>query len=75
MKAALADRKRAEPEAPDGVSFVRVDTKTGKLATAPSKYVMTQAFLAGTEPLERSAAPEPGATGEAVAERKRRLDF
>jgi len=75
MKSALADRKPAPPEAPDGVSFVRVDTKTGKLAGAPSKYVMTQAFLSGTEPLERSAPALPGEPGEAVAERKRRLDF
>ncbi|HEU4431176.1 MAG TPA: transglycosylase domain-containing protein [Myxococcota bacterium] len=75
MKAALAERKPAPPAAPDGVSFVRVDTKTGKLAGAPSKYVMTQAFLSGTEPLERSAPASSGETGEAVAERKRRLDF
>jgi len=74
MKAALAERKPSPPDAPDGVSFVRVDTKTGKLAGAQSKYVMTQAFLTGTEPLERSEAV-PNSGGEAVADRKRRLDF
>ena len=74
MKAALADRKPAQPEAPDGVTFVRVDTKTGKLAGANGKYVMTEAFLTGTEPTER--VEEAGAGGsEGVAQRRRQLDF
>ncbi len=74
MKAALAGRKPAGPEAPDGVTFVRIDTKTGKLAGAGSRAVMTQAFLTGTEPLERAEAASAGASEEAT-ERKRRLDF
>jgi penicillin-binding protein 1A len=74
MKAALAGRERSEPEAPDGVSLLRVDTKTGKLASGASKYVMTQAFLTGTEPLDRADPAEPGASPETTA-RQRRLDF
>ncbi len=74
MKAALAGREPSESEPPDGVTFVRVDTKTGKLAGAPNKYVMTQAFLTGTEPVERDDAPGAAATEEA-ADRRRQLDF
>ena len=76
MKAALAGRDSAPPEPPDGVTLLRVDTKTGKLASEPNKYVMEQAFLAGTEPLER-AAPigSESATSETAVERERRLDF
>ena len=74
MKAVLAGRKPAAPEAPDGVTFVRVDTKTGKLASGSSEYVMTEAFLTGTEPIERAEETGAGASEEAV-EQKRRLDF
>jgi penicillin-binding protein 1A len=76
MKAALADRARSAPDAPDGVSMLRVDTKSGKLAGEPDKYVMTQAFLTGTEPLERAELSDalPSA-GDTTAVRERRLDF
>jgi penicillin-binding protein 1A len=74
MKAALAKRAPSAPEAPDGVTVLRIDTKTGKLASAAGKYVMTQAFLTGTEPLERSAEPSATASEE-TAVRRRRLDF
>jgi penicillin-binding protein 1A len=74
MKAALAERKPQAPEPPDGVTFVRVDTKTGKLAGGASRFVMTQAFLTGTEPLERTEMPGAAASEEA-AQRRRRLDF
>ncbi len=74
MKAALAGRKPAEPDVPDGVTFVRIDTKSGTLAGEAGRAVMTQAFLTGTEPLERAEAVSAG-TSEEVAERKRRLDF
>ncbi len=75
MKVALADRKPSEPEPPNGVSVLRVDTKTGKLASEPNKYVMTQAFLTGTEPLERTHATAGPGSLEAAVERERRLDF
>jgi penicillin-binding protein 1A len=75
MKAALAKREPAEPEPPDGVTFMRVDTKSGRLAGGDSKYVMTQAFLTGTEPLERASVPSVGATIEEEAPPDRRLDF
>ena len=74
MEAALEKRKPAEPEVPDGVSLLRVDTKTGALASGSSKYAMEEAFLTGTEPLDRVSAP----SGEAMAEESpadRRLDF
>jgi penicillin-binding protein 1A len=74
MKAALAEREPSAPEAPDGVSLLRIDTKTGKLASGASRYVMTQAFLTGTEPLERADTADAEARPEA-AERERRLDF
>ena len=75
MKAALAKREASEPEPPDGVTFMRVDTKSGQLAGGDSKYVMTQAFLTGTEPLVRAATQGVGAPVEAEAQPDRRLDF
>jgi membrane carboxypeptidase/penicillin-binding protein len=74
MKAALAGRGPTPPEPPDGVTVLRVDTKTGKLAGGESQFVMTQAFLSGTEPLEREEARGSGASSEA-AHREQRLDF
>jgi penicillin-binding protein 1A len=74
MEAALEKRKTEQPEAPDGVTFLRVDTKSGELASGGSKYVMEQAFLTGTEPLERVSPPAGDAlAGDEPADR--RLDF
>ncbi len=39
---------------PDGIVFVNIDKKTGKLASAKSREVVYQAFLRGTEPTEMS---------------------
>jgi membrane carboxypeptidase/penicillin-binding protein len=75
MRVALAARKPSQTDPPNGVSLLRVDTKTGKLASEPNKYVMTQAFLTGTEPLERAHASAAGGGVEAAVERERRLDF
>ncbi len=72
MKDALATRPPGAPEAPDGVTFVRMDVRTGKLAGPGSSPVMLEAFLAGTEPLERAGASESAAED---GDRKLRLDF
>jgi membrane carboxypeptidase/penicillin-binding protein len=75
MRVALAGREPSQTDPPNGVSLLRVDTKTGKLASEPNKYVMTQAFLTGSEPLERAHASAAGDGVEAAATRERRLDF
>jgi penicillin-binding protein 1A len=74
MAAALEKREPVAPEIPDAVTLLRVDTKTGTLASAPSKYVMEQAFIAGTGPLESESVPvSETAPEEAPADR--RMDF
>jgi penicillin-binding protein 1B len=52
MMKALAGRANVPFEPPAGVSFVEIDRDTGKLATPTCPRVTTEAFLAGTEPLE-----------------------
>lgn len=50
MKRATAGRGSRSFTVPDGVVFVEIDKATGKLATPGCPKVITQAFLAGTEP-------------------------
>ncbi|MCC7241799.1 MAG: PBP1A family penicillin-binding protein [Acidobacteria bacterium] len=52
MLEALAGRPNLPFEAPEGVSFVEIDRDTGKLATPDCPRIASEAFLAGTEPLE-----------------------
>jgi penicillin-binding protein 1B len=52
MKRALAGHPNTLFEAPDGVSFVEIDKDTGQLALPTCPRTATDAFLAGTEPLE-----------------------
>jgi penicillin-binding protein 1B len=52
MLKALAGHPNVPFEAPEGVSFIEIDRDTGKLATPTCPRVMSEAFLAGTEPLE-----------------------
>jgi len=52
MMQALAGRANVPFEAPAGVSFVDIDRDTGKLATPNCPRVASEAFLAGTEPLD-----------------------
>ena len=52
MMRALAGHANVPFEAPEGVSFVEIDRDTGKLATPTCPRVTSEAFLAGTEPLE-----------------------
>ncbi len=53
MTHALAGRPSVPFTVPDGVSFVAIDRDTGKLAVPGCPRVLTEAFLAGTEPLEQ----------------------
>jgi penicillin-binding protein 1B len=52
MQKALAGRANVPFEPPAGVSFVEIDRDTGRLATPTCPRVTSEAFLAGTEPLE-----------------------
>ena len=52
MKRALAGHPNRNFEAPDGVSFVDIDKDTGQLALPTCPRAASEAFLAGTEPLE-----------------------
>jgi len=52
MKNALAGHPSVPFETPDGISFVEIDRDTGKLVQPGCPRTYTEAFLAGTEPLE-----------------------
>lgn len=52
MKRALAGHPTRPFDAPEGVSFVEIDRDTGRLALPTCPRVASEAFLAGTEPLE-----------------------
>jgi penicillin-binding protein 1A len=69
MEVALRSRRARDFEVPDGIVFARIDTKTGRLASAQSETSVFQAFLEGTEPREQSDATT------SVSAERRRLDF
>jgi membrane carboxypeptidase/penicillin-binding protein len=52
MKAALAGRASVPFAVPDGIVFVDIDAQTGKLATPNCPKVISESFIAGTEPRE-----------------------
>jgi penicillin-binding protein 1B len=52
MRNALAGRASVPFDVPEGISFMEIDTLTGKLATAACPKKLTEAFLAGSEPTE-----------------------
>jgi penicillin-binding protein 1B len=52
MNRALAGTPSLPFAPPDGVTFVDIDKDTGRLATPACPRVLSEAFLAGTEPLE-----------------------
>jgi penicillin-binding protein 1B len=52
MKRALAGRGSLAFDTPEGIGFVEIDRDTGRLALPTCPRVTTEAFLAGTEPLE-----------------------
>jgi penicillin-binding protein 1B len=50
MKTALAGRASVPFDVPSGITFVTIDSQSGKLATPACPKTYTEAFLAGTEP-------------------------
>jgi membrane carboxypeptidase/penicillin-binding protein len=52
MKRASAGHDNVSFTPPDGISFVEIDRDTGRLALPTCPRVTSEAFLAGTEPLE-----------------------
>jgi len=52
MRRALAGRSSVSFTVPEGVNFVGIDRDTGKLAAPGCPNVVTEAFVAGTEPHE-----------------------
>lgn len=52
MKRSLAGQDDVRFEAPEGISFVEIDRDTGKVALPTCPRVTSEAFAAGTEPLE-----------------------
>jgi membrane carboxypeptidase/penicillin-binding protein len=52
MIKALAGRPSIPFSVPDGIVFVAIDRDTGKLAAPGCPRVITEAFLAGSEPTE-----------------------
>jgi penicillin-binding protein 1A len=71
MEAALDGRPPRDFEVPEGIVFVRVDTKTGLLASSQTETSLFQAFLEGTEPREQS----PARASASEDRRRLRLDF
>jgi len=57
MIEALGDAPAAPFRIPEGINLVRVNAKTGLLATPGDENIILEAFRAGTEP--RAAEPEP----------------
>jgi penicillin-binding protein 1B len=52
MARALAGRPSLPFEAPDGISFVDIDPGTGQLALPTCPRTISEAFVAGTEPIQ-----------------------
>jgi penicillin-binding protein 1A len=59
MQDALKDKPGTPFRTPPGLSLVRVNATTGRIASAGGDGVIAEAFLPGTEPgRDRSSAPE-----------------
>src|SRR5205085_9412424 len=52
MKSALAGRASVPFTVPEGIVFADIDAQTGKLATPLCPKVISESFIAGTEPHE-----------------------
>ena len=52
MKSALAGRASVRFAVPAGITFAEIDAQTGKLATPNCPKVISESFIAGTEPRE-----------------------
>ncbi len=50
MAYALQTMSKRDFPIPDGIVFVNIDQKTGKLVTPETKFQLSQAFIEGTEP-------------------------
>ncbi len=64
MSEALKDRAVEEFEVPEGVVSVKIDAKTGLLASHHTKAAVSQAFRAGEEPTDFSPKPEAPRAGQ-----------
>jgi penicillin-binding protein 1B len=64
MKHALAARPNVAFQVPEGIDFVDIDPKTGKLATPYCPRTVSQAFLSGTEPTQQCDVKHDEATGQ-----------
>jgi penicillin-binding protein 1A len=64
MTEALKNRPDEEFQVPEGVALVKIDTKTGLLASHYSATSTLQAFKAGQEPTEFSPEPESPRSGQ-----------
>lgn len=58
MKSAHEGLREMTFPVPDGIVFANIDSETGKLPTASSKYVIRQAYAEGTEPTTTSNQSE-----------------
>lgn len=63
MSAALEERPVQDFQAPEGVVFAKIDTKTGLLAAPHSEDVVFQAFVEGTQPTAYSPKPASARRG------------
>jgi penicillin-binding protein 1B len=52
MKRALAGHPNLTFDVPEGISFIDIDRDTGRIALPTCPRITSEAFLAGTEPLE-----------------------
>jgi penicillin-binding protein 1A len=64
MADALKDKPVEDFHAPDSVTFVKIDSETGLLASAYSKKTVFQAFKKGTEPTEYTPKPNSAKSGQ-----------
>ncbi len=62
MRNALADTPALPFRVPEGIRFVRVDSKTGRAAGESSKNVLVEAFRIGTEPSRANVRADGGDT-------------
>lgn len=63
MSEALKDQPVEDFDAPEGVTFVKIDADTGLLASEYSIETVFQAFKKGTEPTEYAPKPESAKSG------------
>jgi membrane carboxypeptidase/penicillin-binding protein len=67
MKRALAGRPNIRFEPPEGIEFVSIDAETGQLATPNCPKVATEAFIAGTVPVDRCSIHGGGGIGSILS--------